>query len=98
MTYLSGRTPELDELFLWCEAQPTEIVRASDYSGCLDCAAPEMVSQQLWALLGGLLKGDALAKRTFANVQGTMALRRSAELLGCAPQIVHADGQLPGRT
>ena len=45
-----------------------EITRASDYAGCLDCAAPDLVSQQLWALLGGLVTGDASAKRTFANV------------------------------
>ena len=55
-------------MFLWAEAQPTPIGRAAEYGGCLDCATPEVVSQQLWALLGGLLKGDASAKRTFANV------------------------------
>ena len=66
--YLSGRTPELDELFSWADAHATPIVRAAEYGGCLDCATPEVVSQQLWALLGGLLKGDASAKGTFANV------------------------------
>ena len=56
--------------------------KATDYSGCLDCAAPEVVSQQLWALIGGLVKGDASAKRTFANVpqhNGFEAFRRIAE-------------------
>ena len=48
---LSGRTPELDSLFSWAEAQPAPIGKAGDYVDCLDCATPEVVSQQLWALL-----------------------------------------------
>ena len=66
--YLSGRTPELDTLFAWAQRQPTKIKRGTDYGVCLDCAAPEVVSQQLRALIGGLVKGDASAERTFANV------------------------------
>ena len=41
----------------------------------------EAISQQLWALIGGLAKGDASAKRTFANVprhNGFEAFRRIA--------------------
>ena len=45
--YLSGHKPELDKFFAWAVLQPTEIGKAADYSGCLDCAAPEVVSQQL---------------------------------------------------
>ena len=79
--YLSGRTPELDQLFSWCEAQPIEIKVAGDYNGILDRTSPEVVSQQLWALLGGLVKADATTKRTFANVprHGFEALRRISE-------------------
>ena len=35
--YLSGRTPELDQLFSWCEAQPIEIKVAGDYNGVRLC-------------------------------------------------------------
>ena len=34
----------------------------------MDCATRAVVSQQLWALLGGLVKADATTKRAFANV------------------------------
>ena len=40
--YLSGRTPELDPLFSWCEAQPAEIKAAGDYCGAIDCASSEV--------------------------------------------------------
>ena len=61
-----------------------EVNRASDYGGYLDCTTPELVSQQLWALLGGLVKGDASVKRIFANVprhNGLEACRRFVELV-----------------
>ena len=80
--YLGGRTPELDALLSWAEAQPVEIARAGKYKGCLDCTAPEVVSQHLWALLGGLVKAAATTKRAFANVprhNGFEAWRRVAE-------------------
>ena len=92
--YLSGRTPELDQLFFWCEAQPAEIVKANEYGGFLDCAAPEVVSQQLWALLSGLLKGDASAKRTFSNVprhNGFEAFRRLVEPVNEDKALVRKD-------
>ena len=34
----------------------------------IDCAKHEVVSQQLWALLGALIKDEPSVKRTFANV------------------------------
>ena len=44
--YLSGRTPELDQHFSWCEPQPAEIVKATEYNGFLDCAAPEVSAHE----------------------------------------------------
>ena len=92
--YLSGRTPELDALLFWAEPQATEITRAGDYGGCLDCATPDMVSHQLWALLVGLVKGDASGKRTFANVprhNGVAAFCRIAEPVNEQNAIVRKD-------
>jgi hypothetical protein len=67
--YLSGRTPELDKLFQWAELRTTEIVSFKEYDGVIETPpSAEAISQQLWALLGGLVKGDASAKRIFANV------------------------------
>ena len=82
--YLNGSTPELNALFSWAEAQPVEIARANEYKGCLGCATPDVRSQQLWALLGGLVKADATTKCAFANVprhNGLEAWRRVAEPL-----------------
>ena len=58
------------------DSNTIEIKVAGDYNGVLDCASPGVVSQQLWALLGGLVKADATTKRTFANVVGTVGSRR----------------------
>ena len=70
------------------------MTRVSDYVDCLDCTAPDLVSQQLWALLGGLAKGDASAKRTFANVPrhiGFEAFRRIAEPVNEDKALVRKD-------
>ena len=82
------------KLFAWAQPQPAESAKATDYSGCLDCAAPEVVSPQLWALIGGLVKGDASAKRTFANVprhNGFEAFRRIAEPVNEDKALVRKD-------
>ena len=76
--YLAGRTPELDKLFRWIELQ-TSNIRHDDDSVMIDCASREVVSQQLWALLGGLIKDDASVRRAFANSLVTMALRPGSE-------------------
>ena len=78
---LAGRTPELDKLFLWIELQ-TGFIRHNDESVMIDCAKHEVVSQQLWALLGALIKDDPSVKRTFANVprhNGFEAWRKISE-------------------
>ena len=69
-------------------------MKANEYGGFLDCAAPEVVSQQLWALLSGLLKGDASAKRTFSNVprhNGFEAFRRLVEPVNEDKALVRKD-------
>ena len=72
--YLAGRNPDLDKLFRWIEQQTSEI-RHDDDTVCLDCAPHKVISQQFWALLGGLIKDDASVRRTFAKSVVTTALR-----------------------
>ena len=56
-----------------------EIKLATEYGGCLDCATPEQVSQQLWALHVGLVKGDASAKHNVLRHNSFEAWRRLVE-------------------
>ena len=93
--YLSGRTPELDKLFQWAELRTVEIVHWREYDGAIEIPpSAEAISQQLWALIGGLVKGDPTAKRTFANVprhNGFEAFRRIAEPVNEDKALVRKD-------
>ena len=66
---MTGRTAELDRLFVWIELQENEIRSDGECSHLmLDYQRPIEISWRLWALLGGLIKGDATVKRTCTNV------------------------------
>jgi hypothetical protein len=66
---LSGRTPELDQIFKWCEKSLEPILSHEQAAfAMLDCASTQKVSESMWALLGGLVKENPTMKKTFANV------------------------------
>ena len=67
-TDLSGRTCDLDKLFVFIEAKYEDMID-DDTGFMLDIPATQVeISSQLWALIAGLVKGHADAKGDFSNV------------------------------